>query len=144
MVIGDGKNSGVMMLMMVKMLMINLQVMTNALSRSLVNFARGGRTVESAARKFPVSRCFHLSLLYMFETTIYKLANLLEILNNLNVGFFAQPGAWRPNQTPPVVNKEVLARCKISFCHKTTFLIYFVIIISHMFLFVIFTSSGVC
>ena len=71
MVIGDGKNSGVMMLMMlkmlmVKMMMINLQVMTNALSRSLVNFARGGRTVESAARKFPVSRCFHLSLLSMY------------------------------------------------------------------------------
>ena len=66
MVIGDGKNSGVMMLMMVKMLMINLQVMTNALSRSLVNFARGGRTVESAARKFPVSRCFHLSLLSVY------------------------------------------------------------------------------
>jgi len=33
----------------------DLQVMTNALSRSLVNFALGGRTVESATRKFLVS-----------------------------------------------------------------------------------------
>ena len=39
------------------MMVVNLQVMTNALSRSLVNFALGGRTVESATRKFLVSCC---------------------------------------------------------------------------------------
>ena len=100
---------------------------------------RVGRSEISSLPLFSFKFTFHVRC--WFETTIYKLGNLLEILN---VGFFAQPGAWRPSQTPPVVNKEVLARCKISFCHKTTFLIYFVIIISHMFLFVIFTSSGVC
>ena len=45
----------VMMVVMLLVMMSNLQVMTNALSRSLVNFALGGRTVESASRKFLVS-----------------------------------------------------------------------------------------
>ena len=44
-----------MLVMMLLVMMSNLQVMTNALSRSLVNFALGGRTVESATRKFLVS-----------------------------------------------------------------------------------------
>ena len=43
--------------MVMSMMVVNLQVMTNALSRSLVNFALGGRTVESATRKFLVSCC---------------------------------------------------------------------------------------
>ena len=48
----------VLMMMFIRLMMVvNLQVMTNALSRSLVNFALGGRTVESATRKFLVSCC---------------------------------------------------------------------------------------
>ena len=72
---------------------------------------RVGRSEISSLSLFSFKFTFHV--LFWFETTIYKLANLLEILNNLKVGFFAQPGAWRPSRTPPVVNKEVLVRWKI-------------------------------
>ena len=52
-----------LMLVMTSMMMLvmNLQVMENALSRSVVNFARGGSRVESATRKFCVSRCLWVS-----------------------------------------------------------------------------------
>ena len=65
-----------LMLLVMTLMMIYLHVMEKASSRSLVNFARGGRTVTPATRKFLVScwLCqfkFYAKCQCIFPTKLY-------------------------------------------------------------------------